>query len=243
MYRIAVCDDEKTEVDRTLALLTEYAALHPEHRIKTDVFFSGDALLSAITAKQYSPELLLLDIFMQGLSGIEVAKQLKTAGFSGNLIFLTTSKDFALEAYGLNAIQYLVKPVEKERLFDAVDRAFALALTKKQTDLILRIDGSEMRVKPSDIAYVESQRNNLMFHLSDRRVLSTRMTMKALEALLSENPSFVRVGMSYLVNLEHVTAISAAECKLDHDTAIRLPRGSYANLKERYLAYFFPKEI
>lgn len=243
MYRIAVCDDEEAEVARTIALLTEYAALRAERKIKSDTFLSGDALLSAITAEQYAPDLLLLDIFMPGLSGIEVAEKLSASAFAGNLIFLTTSKDFALEAYGLNAIQYLVKPIERERLFDAVDRSVTLSLSKRQTELILRIDGSEMRLSARDIVYAESQRNNLVLHLSDRRVLTTRMTMKSFEALLAQNASFVRVGMSYLINLEHVTAIRKEECKLDRETTIRLPRGSYANLRERYLTYFFPKEV
>ena len=118
MYTIAICDDEQKEVDKIVILLKKYIENNKlECNIKT--FLSAKKLYCCINTG-YIPDILFLDVYMEQENGLEVAKKLRQIGFENNIVFITTSKDHALEAYGVNAIQYLVKPLKEQQLFSII---------------------------------------------------------------------------------------------------------------------------
>ena len=122
MYDIALCDDEEKALDQIERLLTGYQdKTQQEITFKTKRFTSAEELLKRVREEKYRPDLLLLDIFMSGKNGIEAAEDLRRLGCSMPIVFLTTSTEHALKAYGVDAIQYLVKPFEKEHFFHAID--------------------------------------------------------------------------------------------------------------------------
>ncbi len=124
MYQIALCDDETTELNKTEQMLISYEKKNPEMKLIIRRFESADELLDTVREKNYMPDLILMDIYMPGMIGIEAAKELQEMGNKGRIIFLTTSKEHALAAFGVKASQYLVKPVSKEVLFPILDSFF-----------------------------------------------------------------------------------------------------------------------
>lgn len=117
MYLIALCDDESTELDKTEQILHSYEKEHPDVSVKIERFDTALALIEAIREKQYVPDLIILDIYMPHKTGIDAAYALREMGTKSRIVFLTTSKEHALDAFRVEAAQYLVKPLSENTLF------------------------------------------------------------------------------------------------------------------------------
>ena len=136
---------KKAELDKTENILNDYEKKHPEINFMIKCFESADELLYMIKEKNYAPNLIFLDIFMPGQRGqpvslgMEAAKELRDMGNRANLVFLTTSREYALEAFDVDASQYLLKPVTEKRLADALDRFMESAETEQKKYILLRI--------------------------------------------------------------------------------------------------------
>ena len=122
MYLIALCDDETRELNKTEVMLKNYSRRNPAYDIETERFEQAEALLEKIEVNDYRPDLIQMDIYMPDKMGIEAAKELRSMGHETRIVFLTTSREHALEAYQVDAVQYLVKPVEETALFSVLDK-------------------------------------------------------------------------------------------------------------------------
>jgi len=121
MYRIALCDDEAAELDKLEHMLRSWRRQHAECEFSVERFLDADEMLCRILEEGYSPDLLLLDIYMQGRQGMEAAREIRKMGRRCGILFITSSKEHALEAFGVDAVQYLVKPVSDHALFPVLD--------------------------------------------------------------------------------------------------------------------------
>jgi len=238
MYLIALCDDEEADLDKTEQMLRSYGRKHPEIGLIMERFLNADSLLNRIREKNYRPDLIFMDIYMSEKSGIDAAKELRAMGNSGRLIFLTTSREHALDAFGVEASQYLVKPVTEEMLFSVLDRFLREINESNKKYLLLRIEGKIQRVAVSDIVCCEAQGKSQYLYLSDHTQFGLRRTMIEIYEMLACYREFVRVGAAYIVNLEHVESLSAQEVQMDSGKKIYLPRGSYHPLREQYFNYY-----
>lgn len=237
MYRIALCDDDPTQLNTAERLLEEYKSARPESDFTVTRFTAIEPLLEDIEAG-ISFDLMLLDIYLPGKTGMDGYREMQRNGFEFPVIFLTTSLDHAVSAFEVNAVQYLVKPVDSQALFAAVDKAFLSIADERRRHIVLRVNNQLRRICLRDILYCESQNNNLLFYFTDGSKLSVKMTMTALCQILSDFPEFVRVGIAHIVNLLHVDSIGAKEIHLDSGRIIWIPRGAYPALKERYFEFF-----
>ena len=238
MYQIALCDDEKTELDKTQAMLADNKKKHTEHEIASECFLDTEQLLERIREHGYLPDILLLDIYMPHKTGIYVAKELRRLGNECRIIFLTSSTEHALEAFGVNASQYLVKPIVKKRLFAALDGLMEEIAENRRRYLLLRIDGRLRRILVDHIVSCEAQGKRQCLHLADGSQEVLRMTINQLSEMLSGYEEFVKVGASYIVSLAHIDSLNAHDVCLDNGTSIYLPRGAYQPLRDKYFAYY-----
>ena len=123
MYDIAICEDSPSDATEIQNILDDYEETsHEELRVKH--FSTAESLLQSITSESYRPDIILTDINLPGISGIEAVKRLRESKFSGDVIFITASKGFALDAWELCARQYIVKPAAKDKIFSALGRIF-----------------------------------------------------------------------------------------------------------------------
>ncbi len=238
MYQIALCDDEKTELDKTQAMLADYKEKHPEYEITSECFLDAVQLLERVQKQGYMPDILLLDIYMPHKTGICAAKELRRLGNGCRIIFLTTSTEHALEAFGVNASQYLVKPIVKKRLFYALDDLIGELAENRKRYLLLRIDGRLRRIWVDHIVFCEAQGKRQCLHLADGSQEVLRMTINQLSEMLSEYEEFVKVGASYIVSLAHIDSLNAHDVCMDNRTSIYLPRGAYKPLRDKYFDYY-----
>lgn len=238
MYQIALCDDEAEDLDKTERMLDSYKEKNPNIDFKARRFESADRLLDMVREERYDPDLVLMDIYMPQKLGTEVAKELRSMGNSSRIVFLTTSREHALEAFGVDAAQYLVKPITEGMLFAALDKIFGEMAKEQRKYLILRIDGKMQRVPLNEIVYCEAQRKTQCMSLADGTEYSLRMTMAELFEMLSPYGEFVRVGIAYILNLGHIDNLNSHEICLSTGKKVYMPRGAYKSLKERYFQYY-----
>ena len=238
MYRIALCDDEVVELVKTEQMLRHYEERHPETEFAIEQFESADKLLDRVREKKYVPDFILMDIYMPKKLGIDAAHELREMGNKGRIIFLTTSREHALDAFRVEASQYLVKPISEDMLFPVLDKVIAGMEETRKKYLLLRIEGRIQRIAMNDIVCCEAQGKSQYLYLSDGTQYELRRTMGEIYEMLACYQEFSRVGVAYIVNLEHVDSLNSHEVQMDNGRKIYLPRGAYQPLRERYFHYY-----
>lgn len=237
--QIAICDDEMEELNKVETMLHAWHGQHGRDELVIRQFEEGAEMLYMIGEEGYSPDMILLDIFMPEVSGIQTAKWLRERGEDCRIIFLTTSEDYALEAFEVNAFQYLLKPVSEEKFFPVIEKAVKEIEIQQPRYILLRIDNQVRRVAFGDIVYCEAQGKKQCIYLKDGEMISLRTTMAKLREILSGSKECMKVGGSYIVNLEHIERMSAQTLQLDNGKEIYLPRGAYKSLREKYFSHYF----
>lgn len=238
MYLVALCDDETRELNKTEVMLKNYSRRNPAYDIETERFEQAEALLEKIEVNDYRPDLILMDIYMPEKMGIEAAKELRSMGHETRIVFLTTSREHALEAYQVDAVQYLVKPVEETALFSVLDKFLKGAEKEKKKYLLFRNEGKISRIAAEDIVCCEARRKYQCVYLVDGSELLLHTTMTAVREKMRDFPEFVSVGVSYIVNLRHLVSLNSDKIAMEGGRTIYLPRGSYKMLREQYFRYY-----
>lgn len=127
-YRIAVLDDNEADLQRTEEMFSAYSAAHPAHELQTACFTHTEPFMESVCrtghdgAGAWAFDILLMDIYLPDGNGMNCARTLRENGYEGIIIFQSSSEEHAIEAYQVDAIQYLLKPVSQERFFAAMDR-------------------------------------------------------------------------------------------------------------------------
>ncbi len=243
MYLIALCDDEPEELEKTKRLLIDYGRRQPGLDFLIQGFRSTDELLCLFREEGYTPDLIFMDIYMSDgqssfcPSGMEAARELRRMNYEGRIVFLTTSREHALEAFDVDALQYMVKPLSEDKLFSMLD-GLLKNLEERRRYILLRIEGRLVRVQLNDIIYCEAQGKNQCLHLENGTQCTLRMTMTDLYDKLLHYQEFVRIGVGFIVNLGYVASLNAKEICMDNGVKIYLPRGTYKGLREQYFSYY-----
>lgn len=242
MYHLAICDDEQEALEETEQLLLGYRVQRPQNEFVIERYETPESMLYQMRENGDHPDLIFLDIYLNGRTGIEIAQELRDMGSSCRVVFLTNSREHALEAFGVNAMQYLLKPVSFSVFMAVLDRFFMEKEKEKNQYLLLRTDGRIRRVSFRDIVCCEAQGNQQKLMLADGEELMLRMTLTELYNKMSGRPEFVRVGAAYVINLIHTESLNAKNVEMDTGEKIHLPRGAYATLREHYFDFYCGEE-
>lgn len=222
-YKIAICDD--SDADRQLiAGLVSSWGISTGHTVQISSFSSAENFLFHYAGKS-DYDMLLLDIEMEEMDGVTMAKKLRSDNDTIQIVFITGYSDYILEGYEVAALHYLMKPVREDKLFSVLDRA-AEKLSKNEKVLNLKIGGEMLRIPICQIRYAEVFGNYVTIHASDD--LTVKMTLGELEKELDDR--FFRVGRSVIVNLTKIGRVTKAEIKLNDGAVIPLPRGAYESV-------------
>lgn len=242
MYQIALCDDETEELDKAEKILDTYRKHHKTCDFSIQRFTDAEEMLQKVLKNEYAPDLVFMDIFLSGRLGIDVVKELRKMGNGCWIIFVTTSTEYALEAFRVEAHQYFVKPVMEKELFPVLDKLFEKTGRRQKKYLSLQTGSRIHKVLMQDIVFCEAQKKSQCFYLADGSQLEVRLTMAKIYDLLAGSPEFVKVGISYIINLDHVDSLNTRELQMDNGEKIYLPRGSYHPLRESYFGYYCEEE-
>lgn len=228
--KIAICDDD-WHMQQTLRLFIDQT--YQDLDMLADGFTSGEALLAAVQKQSQPYQLILLDIEMRGIDGIETAKRLRKLLPDCYIIFITSHDEFALTGYEVQAFRYLVKPVQPEKLTEAISAVRA----ELADQLTLHVeDGSvEALVRARDIFYVEAQDKRVRL-VTARETFSDRRGIDEVAALLAQE-DFYRVHRSYLINLRYVAFMDGTTVQLVNGDQVPISRLRKKAFKNAFQAY------
>ena len=179
----------------------------------------------------------LLDICMPGILGTEVAKELQSQTEEGtDIIFLTTSAEFAVEAFALHAEDYLKKPYTAERLTDTLDRV--IEKRWKRLYALIQCGKETTRVDLYTVLYGELREGHLEIRLRSGAMLAARMSLAKFGELFQDLTGFVMVGASYLVNLRCVQNLHQATLEMSNGDLIPVSRRLRNDLKKQYFDFY-----
>lgn len=233
--KIAVCDDDRQILFLVRTLLTSYQEQR-RAELSCQVFENAVDLLAAMEHEHY--ELLLLDVLMPGLSGMEAAHEIRQKNEDIKIVFLTSSPEYAVESYSVQATNYLLKPATEERLFPILDR-LADQLRKPDEALTIRTKGIIFRLPYGKIEYIEVVSKTLYFYLTDGTVKEVHASLSEYEPALLSRPCFCKVHRSYLVNLNWVTAIRQKELFTASGFRVPVSRAAYQQVRTAYTKFLF----
>jgi len=237
MISIAICDDETQELDHAESLLTRYMNENKQYEIKIHSFSAPLELLSYIE-EHGGFDLILLDIYMAGILGTDVARELRHFGDDAEIIFLTTSRDHSLDAFEIDAAQYLVKPYAEDSFFSSLNKVIGRINIEQRIVITLKTTDGITRISPRDVVFTETGKNNYqVIHTIQGKKLEIRMTSTEIFDLFSQNKFFVRCGASFNFNLKYIRQISKQTITLDTGDCITYPYRAYTKLKEEFLRF------
>lgn len=233
---IAICDDQKSELEKIRQIVSDYVLSHSELSAEIRCFSNPLDMLDDISINGV-PDIALLDICMPGVLGTEIAKEIQNkSGDNTNIIFLTTSSDFAVEAFALHVNDYLTKPFTKERLTDTLERV----VEKRKRRLFVPITcGREIhRIDLYQVLYMESKNHNVEIYLKSGKTVTTRTALTDIKNLFSNISGFISVGASFIVNLRCVQSVLQTELIMANGQSIPVPRRIRNDIKERYFDFY-----
>jgi DNA-binding LytR/AlgR family response regulator len=234
MLKIAICDDEKIDRKMIHTLTTQYIS---EYHMDADIheFEAADGLLGALNDSSGAdqPDIIFLDIFMSGMNGIELAKKLRNEGNRSEIVFITSSNEFAADAYEVDAVSYLRKPLEASRFNEVMDR---MMNRFSQTRAIeVNCERTLVRIYVSDITYLETRGRQLIIHTVAQR-FEVYQSMAGVLKLLPHD-EFVQTSRFETISLAHVTSIDEKEARMDDGTVVQLSQRLVEHIIERYDEY------
>ncbi len=232
--QIAICDDIQKELNTIRAALDTYAKAHPELRFTIDEYGAAIDVLHALE-KGKAYDIALLDICMPGVLGTDAAEEMLAKSPDMSIVFLTTSDEYAVTAFAMNATHYLLKPFSQEQFNEGLDRA--VKKTENQDFFSFACVDGMYRVCVSEIVSIESQNHYLRLNLSSGEILKLRMKLSQMFENLREYSDFIKVGASYVVNLAFVRKISGNTLEMLNGVNISIPRRSVEEVQRTYMDF------
>ncbi len=226
---IAVCDDEVRGRERILTLLEKEFS-----QAQTCEFDSGMKLIEKVE-EGYCPDIVLLDIAMEGMDGMETARRLRRMT-DAILIFVTGVKEQVFEAFDVGAFHYLMKPVDQDKMLDVLRRA-AQEIERRQSGpkyLLVKTEGSHRRIPVDDILYVENNGRKVILHMKTE-CLEYYERMNHLEDVLGDG--FYRCHRGYLVALSAISGYDHESITVGQGDKIYLAKQKYSEFVKRYCRY------
>ena len=236
MIKIAICDNNIIDLSKTVEIIEEYRAtkhLNCEYTI----FHSGFELATAIEFNHQSFDIYCLDIVMPIFTGIDAAKTIRKFDKSAHIIFLTHSPEYALESYSVNAANYLLKPVSKDKLCIALDELFERMTIEEELCLIVKSSMGIEKLLVSNITYAEIIDKKVLYYLASGKIVKSNQHFCDVCNQLLHFPNYIKPHRSYIVNMMYIASIDALEITLQTGCVIPLPRGTIKKIKTQYLDY------
>ena len=234
MFKVAICDDEATSVQLNKAL-TEKILKENMVDYEIDCFSDMQEMIDSLSkvnnVHQYN--VLLCDILTTDINGIEAAKRLRELGEQIDIVFISSTAEYALDGYSVQALRYIQKPVDIEKLSEAL--MISYRKSQDRTGLSVISNGAPCTIKFDDIIYIESQAREIDIHF-DGGMITTHVKISDVEKMLPDS-LFFRCHRSYIVNLARIKRLERYDITMNNDEFIPVSQQLYSETKTRYFKY------
>lgn len=230
--RIAILDDVKADRDLLGAFLKNYL---DENHIDAEIILFTDS--KNFFAECTTFDMVFLDIFMNGENGMDIAVELRESNYHGNIIFVTSSKDFAIDGYKVQACGYIVKPYDYDQLKKAMDTC--QKDWNKEKDYIKVKEGRVMvKIRLKDILYSDYYNHYIQIH-TKQHLYRTYLSFADFSKQLSPYPNFLSCYRNVIVNLEYVSSMEPKDFVMKDSCRIPIAKAKRQEVRQAYADYLF----
>ncbi|NLX18400.1 MAG: response regulator transcription factor [Desulfobulbus sp.] len=233
--KIVICDDDKRDLLQIASLLETY-----RHDRKAELsyfcFQNATDLLASMESRDY--DLLLLDMLMPGINGMQAAREIRERNSKIEIVFLTSSPEYAVESYSVRAHYYLLKPATGEKLFPILDRLI-IDFRRPEDALCIKTQSSVFNLPYGKIEYIEVNSKRLYFYLTDGTMREIPGTLADFEQTILKRPGFIKVHRSYLMNLQWVQELQQGEIVTAIGRRVPVARKAYPQVRTAYTQFLF----
>lgn len=231
--KIAICDDEKYDLEKIEHLLKQELHKHNISVYKIDTYLSSNEFLQN-NEKIMQYDVIFLDINMPQMNGINVAEKIRKVRDDVMLIFITAFIDYALEGYRLEAIRFLIKDMLESMMPECVE-VIIKKIDLQSKKMEYRFIEGKKEICVDSIIYIESRMHKLFFFLKGvgDKTYSIYEKLDNVEAQLL-HCGFLRIHKSYLVNIKYIKKIVNYKAEMKQGIVLPIPREKYQRVKERY---------
>jgi DNA-binding LytR/AlgR family response regulator len=240
MINIAICDDNLDELSKMVHLLEQYR-VSKHLNCEYAVFHNGFELISAIEKGKLF-DMYCLDIIMPALTGIEVAEEIRDFDKNATILFFTSSTEYALDSYSVNALNYVLKPITKDIFFFVFDKVLERLKIEQDDAIIVKSKEGIQRILIPNLVYVEVMGRNVFYHLISGKVLECTEAFASVCDNLLKHRCFIKTHRSYIVNMQYIDAIDNNSVTLQTLSSTPIAQGKARVIKERYLAFQMEEE-
>ncbi len=237
--RIAICDDDRQLLLQIRQLVDEYLSCSfVEGKVEVSSFESSAHLIDQIESGKHF-DIFLLDVIMPGTNGIELATAIRSNDPVAKIVFLTSSSEFAVESYSVEAFSYLLKPIQKDKLFSVLEKAFKGICIGQKQFILVKTPPFLSKVFFDELVYVEVLGRTVCLHQKGGITLESTSAFSQIEADLLVDKRFIKPHRSYVVNLDYVKDLSHYGFTTTSGIFIPVSRNVLKNVKQAYISNSF----
>ena len=228
--RIAIVDDDIQMCEQLRTLLNEFLGDSSE----ISDYRSGEEFLTAWETADF--DLIILDIFMDKLTGVDVARKIRERDSNVKIVFSTTSNEFASESYEVRAEDYLIKPFDGRRMNKIIDRFF-----RKNKEVKILEFPNGRKVSVNSIVYTSFSGHYVTVFMKDGEKVQIRCTQKNFEKIIGPYPQLISSFKGVIVNLEQVDGIEEDRFRMKDGEFVPISRRKYGEVKKQYTDFLMKK--
>lgn len=237
--KVAICDDTLYDIKNLEHLISKYSQEN-NSPIEIESFTNSEILLNRVDFDGFDEyDIIFLDIIMQQ-NGIDVASKLRDSGYSSPIIFTTSSKEYAIDAFKVDANGYLLKPISKNELFECLNKLTNKMKSFKTTISVKTGDLNIQSINISEISYIEYLDRRVCYHMTNKKTfISTSIRTKFLEAIPFdiEKFNFVNCHSSYIVNMNQIKSIDNFSFTMKSEEKIPISKKILKSVRDKYVQY------
>ena len=239
--KIAICDDDSLVLQELSSLLNEYRAKSHTH-LEYEKYSCPLELLAQLEKGAHF-DIILLDVVMPGINGIQCAKDIRAIDNFVKIIFLTSSPEYAVESYSVSAYQYLLKPLQKEKLFSIIDLLEGEVDAQSQNVFVFKSQKGITKISLSKLEYCEVSARKLVLHMVNGEEYECNLHMNELEEYLKVYKMFLKPHRSFLVNMDYIKTLMPTSIVMECGAKLPIPKEKHNHIKQSYMDYIFQSSI
>ncbi len=232
---IALVDDDQRQLDALKEALTSALAAFGMEIQDIACFTGGEVFMSTMCRGRY--DIIILDIYMDHLNGVDLARKIRAIDENVALVFCTSSNEFAAQSYEVNARYYLQKPISHDKIASMLRR---LNLERLERNRSIRLpDGSQVPLRY--ILYTEYLDHSVQFHIRGQRPRIVRTSQGEVETLLLGYKGFYVINKGCVVNFEQVRAMETNAFQMQNGKTVPIARRRFKEIEAAYTQFLFDK--
>ena len=229
--KIAICDDEQNQIEYLSGVVSAWTSKN-RHVVELKTYSSAKSFLFDYSEEK-DFDILLLDIEMPGMTGVELAKAVRKENSTVQIVFITGYYEYFSDGFDVSALHYLIKPADERKLLPVLDRAVS-NLNYRQRSVLLTSPDGDVKVSLADICYVESENVHVAVHTVSG-VYRSRISLSKFAEQLDE--TFIKVHRSFIVGLKYIKRISRTDITMQNGDLVPISRGMYDEVHSALIKY------